>query len=163
GWDDRRETDMRCTTRLRSLLAEGLVLAPGVYNALFARIAERVGFAAIYMTGFGTAARYGYADVGLVTQSEMVENVRYICGAGRTPWRGLRRTTAPGPTWSSWMASARTMISSSTAAGSRSRGSRACTTARWSRPRRRRGWAFACRSSPAWRWARCTRARTRRC
>ena len=76
---------MQCTTRLRSLLAEGFVLAPGVYNALFARIAERAGFAAIYMTGFGTAARYGYADVGLVTQTEMVENVRYICAATSIP------------------------------------------------------------------------------
>jgi 2-methylisocitrate lyase-like PEP mutase family enzyme len=76
---------MRPTTRLRSLLAEGIVLAPGVYNALFARIAERVGFSAIYMTGFGTAARYGYPDVGLVTQTEMLDNVRYICQATGIP------------------------------------------------------------------------------
>jgi 2-methylisocitrate lyase-like PEP mutase family enzyme len=76
---------MSRTRRLRELLDQGIVLAPGVYNALFARIAERVGFSAIYMTGFGTAARYGYPDVGLVTQTEMLDNVRYICNATGIP------------------------------------------------------------------------------
>lgn len=71
--------------RLRTLLDEGPLLAGGVYNALFARIAEQVGFQAIYVTGFGTAARYGFADVGLVTGTEMVENLRYIAGATSIP------------------------------------------------------------------------------
>jgi 2-methylisocitrate lyase-like PEP mutase family enzyme len=71
--------------RLRDAMEQGLVLAPGVYNALFAKLAEQTGFEAIYMTGFGTAARYGYPDVGLVTQTEMQENVRYICGATSIP------------------------------------------------------------------------------
>jgi 2-methylisocitrate lyase-like PEP mutase family enzyme len=70
---------------LRDLLERGIVLAPGVYNALFAKVAERVGFEAIYMTGFGTAAKYGYPDVGLVTQTEMVDNVRSICAATTVP------------------------------------------------------------------------------
>lgn len=76
---------MSRTRRLRSLLAEETVLAPGVYNALFARVAEQTGFDAIYMTGFGTAARYGYPDVGLVTQTEMLDNLRYICNATTIP------------------------------------------------------------------------------
>jgi 2-methylisocitrate lyase-like PEP mutase family enzyme len=71
--------------RLRELLAQGMVLAPGVYNALFAKIAEQVGFEAVYMTGFGTAARYGYPDVGLVTQTEMLDNLRAICAATTIP------------------------------------------------------------------------------
>jgi 2-methylisocitrate lyase-like PEP mutase family enzyme len=56
-----------------------------VYNALFARLVETTGFEAVYVTGFGTAARYGYPDVGLVTQTEMVDNLRYICRATTIP------------------------------------------------------------------------------
>ena len=53
---------------LRQLMKQGLVLAPGVYNALFAKAVESTGFEAVYVTGFGTAARYGYPDVGLITR-----------------------------------------------------------------------------------------------
>ncbi len=76
---------MRRTSRLRELLAQGIVLAPGVYNALFAKAVEHTGFDAIYVTGFGTAARYGYPDVGLITQTEMVQNLRHICHATAIP------------------------------------------------------------------------------
>jgi 2-methylisocitrate lyase-like PEP mutase family enzyme len=72
-------------SELRQLIRSGPVLAAGVYNALFAKVAEQVGFKAIYVTGFGTAARYGFADVGLVTQTEMVDNLRYICAATTLP------------------------------------------------------------------------------
>lgn len=75
----------RTSARLRDQLERGLVLAPGVYNALFAKLVEHTGFEAVYVTGFGTAARYGYADVGLVTQTEMVDNLRYICRATSLP------------------------------------------------------------------------------
>ena len=45
------------TTRLRQLLAaDGLIVAPFIMNALHARIAESVGFDAVYMTGAGTSA-----------------------------------------------------------------------------------------------------------
>lgn len=71
--------------RLRRLLDAGFVLAPGVYNALFATLVEQTGFDAVYMTGFGTAARYGHPDVGLITQTEMVANVRAICRATTLP------------------------------------------------------------------------------
>lgn len=79
-------TQPRTTTRLRQMLLSGrMVAAPFVLNALHARIAESVGFAALYMTGFGTAAERGYPDVGLVTQTEMAENARYIAGAVNVP------------------------------------------------------------------------------
>lgn len=71
--------------RLRQLLEQGLVLAPGVYNALFAKAVESTGFDAVYVTGFGSAARYGYPDVGLITQTEMVQNLRHICRATDLP------------------------------------------------------------------------------
>ena len=76
---------MERSAQLRQLLAKGIVLAPGVYNALFAKTVEDTGFDAIYVTGFGTAARYGYPDVGLITQTEMVQNLRAICRATTIP------------------------------------------------------------------------------
>lgn len=73
--------------RLRELLAAGEpVLAPGVYDALGARLVEEAGFEAVYMTGFGTAASLlGRPDVGLVTMPEMVGNARRIAGACALP------------------------------------------------------------------------------
>src|SRR5579864_974092 len=64
---------MRVTTRLRELLAgPDLLVAPGAYDALSARLIAQAGFSAVYMTGFGTAASsLGQPDVGLLTMSEM--------------------------------------------------------------------------------------------
>ena len=62
-----------------------MVVAPFVYDALQAKIAERVGFEAVYMTGFGTAAARGLPDLGLLTMSEMVENVRTIARSVQIP------------------------------------------------------------------------------
>ena len=76
---------MRRTSRLRELVDQGVVLAPGVYNALFAKAVEHIGFDAVYVTGFGTAARYGYPDVGLITQTEMAQNLKHICRATNLP------------------------------------------------------------------------------
>ena len=76
---------MQPRQRLRALLEAGMVLAPGVYNALFAKAVEQIGFEAVYVTGFGTAARYGYPDVGLITQTEMTQNLRHICRATSLP------------------------------------------------------------------------------
>jgi carboxyvinyl-carboxyphosphonate phosphorylmutase len=72
---------------LRELLAAGdPVLAPGVYDALGARLVEEAGFDAAYMTGFGTAASLlGRPDVGLVTMTEMVDNARRIVRACSLP------------------------------------------------------------------------------
>jgi 2-methylisocitrate lyase-like PEP mutase family enzyme len=64
---------------------QSVVLAPGVYNALFAKAVEHIGFDAVYVTGFGTAARYGYPDVGLITQTEMAQNLKHICRATNLP------------------------------------------------------------------------------
>jgi 2-methylisocitrate lyase-like PEP mutase family enzyme len=65
---------------LRRRLAEGeMVLAPGCYDALGARLIEEAGFPAVYMTGFGSSASHlGRPDVGLMTLPEMVDNARRI-------------------------------------------------------------------------------------
>lgn len=73
--------------RLRELLAgPDPVLTPGAYDALSARLIETAGFAAVYMTGFGaTASLLGRPDVGLLTQTEMVDNARRIAQAVDVP------------------------------------------------------------------------------
>ena len=73
--------------RLRELLAgPEPVLAPGAFDALSARIVEAASFPAVYMTGFGSsAALLGRPDVGLLTQTEMVENARRIVQAVALP------------------------------------------------------------------------------
>lgn len=76
---------MKATTRLRKMIAEGLVVAPFCLNAYHAKIAQLVGFKAIYMTGFGTAAERGFPDVGLITQTEIVQNAKYITNAVDLP------------------------------------------------------------------------------
>ncbi len=82
----KEKTKVRGPARLRELLAQGsLVVAPFCYDALQAKIAEAVGFEAVYMTGFGTAAARGYPDVGLVTMTEMTLNAKYIATAVEIP------------------------------------------------------------------------------
>lgn len=77
---------MRTTTRLRHLLAGSeLIVAPFVFDAFQAKLVERTGFPAAYMTGFGTALARGYPDVGLVTQTEMAANARSIASAVDIP------------------------------------------------------------------------------
>jgi len=73
---------MRTTTRLRTLLASpNLIVAPGAYDALSARLIAQAGFSAVYMTGFGTAASVlGQPDVGLLTMSEMVSRASALTG-----------------------------------------------------------------------------------
>jgi 2-methylisocitrate lyase-like PEP mutase family enzyme len=79
---------MRPTTRLRTLLAgPDLVVAPGAYDALSARLITQAGFSAVYMTGFGTAASMlGQPDIGLLTMSEMVSRAAALAAVtGDTP------------------------------------------------------------------------------
>ena len=77
---------MTAGARLRELLAgERLVVAPGAYDCLTARIVEQAGFPVVYMTGAGTAAGLGYPDYGLVTMSEMAANAARIAAAVAAP------------------------------------------------------------------------------
>jgi len=77
---------MKTTTKLRQMLASGqMITAPFVLNAFHAKIAEAVGFDAVYMTGAGTAAEKGFPDVGLLTMTEMVSNAKYIANAVGIP------------------------------------------------------------------------------
>ena len=72
--------------RLRQLLErERLLVAPGAYDAISARLVEEAGFGAVYMTGAGTAAGLGYPDYGLVTMTEMVENAARLTRSVELP------------------------------------------------------------------------------
>ena len=64
---------------------DGMVVAPGAYDCITAKLIEQAGFAAVYMTGAGTAATLGYPDFGLVTMSEMVANAGRIAAAVDLP------------------------------------------------------------------------------
>jgi len=77
---------MRPTTRLRQLLNEPRpVLAPGVYDAITARLAQQAGCSVVYMTGAGVSASLGYPDYGLLTMTEMVERAGVIARAVPIP------------------------------------------------------------------------------
>ena len=75
------------TKRLREILAAGeFVVAPGVFEMLSARIADRMDFKALYMTGYGISASHlGVADAGLVTYRDMVERARTIANGITRP------------------------------------------------------------------------------
>lgn len=78
---------MRTTTRLRHLLRQpGIIVAPGAYDCLTAKIVQQAGFPAVYMTGAGTSvARLGYPDLALATMTEMIANAANIVGAVEVP------------------------------------------------------------------------------
>jgi 2-methylisocitrate lyase-like PEP mutase family enzyme len=59
-----------------------LVVAPGVYDGISAHLTARTGYDAAYLTGAGVAASgYGLPDIGLVTQTEMVDRTRVVMRA----------------------------------------------------------------------------------
>lgn len=63
-----------------------LIVAPGAHGPLYARLVEKAGFECVYMTGYGTAANLlCVPDVGLITMSEMVTNVKNICRVVNVP------------------------------------------------------------------------------
>jgi carboxyvinyl-carboxyphosphonate phosphorylmutase len=78
---------MRMTTVLRGLLRRpGLIVAPGAYDCLTAKIIEREGFPAVYMTGAGTAVtRVGKPDLGFATLTEMLASASAMTSTIRVP------------------------------------------------------------------------------
>jgi 2,3-dimethylmalate lyase len=63
-----------------------ILVMPGVYDALTAKIAEHVGFEAIFQTGYGTSASLlALPDFGFLSITETVENARRITRAVDIP------------------------------------------------------------------------------
>ena len=77
---------MRASTRLRELLRSGeVIVAPGVWDGLSARLVARAGFVAAYATGGGIARSMGYPDLGLLSLSEIVDRLANIVEHARVP------------------------------------------------------------------------------
>lgn len=72
---------------LRNLLDNSKPLVvPGVYDAIGAKIAQKVGFEAMFQTGYGTSATLlGLPDYGFIGATETIENARRICRAVTVP------------------------------------------------------------------------------
>lgn len=72
---------------LRRLLGgPGPLVIPGVYDAIGAKIAQMVGFKAMFQTGYGTSATlFGMPDYGFVGPTETADNARRICRAVQVP------------------------------------------------------------------------------
>jgi 2-methylisocitrate lyase-like PEP mutase family enzyme len=72
---------------LRPRLAQkDLLVAPGVFDGISARIADQMGFEALYMTGYGTVASHlGLPDAGIATYTDMVGRVAVLADATKTP------------------------------------------------------------------------------
>jgi 2-methylisocitrate lyase-like PEP mutase family enzyme len=77
---------MRPATALRRRLVDDeIIVAPGVYDGLSARLAARAGFPAVYATGGGIARSLGYPDLGLLGMSEVVDRLLPIIESARVP------------------------------------------------------------------------------
>ena len=64
--------------KLREVMRDDMVVAPGCYDGITSKLIESAGHHAAYMTGAGSSASMGYPDFGLVTMTEMVENAARI-------------------------------------------------------------------------------------
>jgi 2-methylisocitrate lyase-like PEP mutase family enzyme len=70
----------------RALRSDGIILAPGVFDMISAKLADHQGFEALYVTGYGLAASHlGVADAGLASYTDVVERVRVLARGTATP------------------------------------------------------------------------------
>jgi methylisocitrate lyase len=71
--------------RLRDAWSRGQVLLPGVFCPLVAKMAERLGFSAVYLSGGALSAGNGVPDIGLLTLTEFATAAQLIAGATNLP------------------------------------------------------------------------------
>src|SRR5438552_3567847 len=71
--------------RLRDAWGRQAIQIPGVFNPLVGKLAERLGFPAVYLSGAALSASLGVPDIGLITLSEFVEEARRITQATTLP------------------------------------------------------------------------------
>jgi 2-methylisocitrate lyase-like PEP mutase family enzyme len=73
--------------RLRQLVdGGGIVVAPGAFDCITARLVDQAGFPALYVTGSGVSmSRLGAPDVGLMSATEMTDQIRRIADAATVP------------------------------------------------------------------------------
>jgi len=79
---DATEKRIQLASRVRG---RDFTIAPGVFDMISARIADRAQFDALYMTGYGSAASHlGLPDAGLASYTDMVGRAQNICAGTRT-------------------------------------------------------------------------------
>lgn len=71
--------------RLRDAWAKEAIAIPGVFNALAAKMAQEIGFSAVYLSGGALSAGSGVPDVGLLTLSEFVNEAQRLSSAVAIP------------------------------------------------------------------------------
>lgn len=73
--------------RLKAALRAGtFIVAPGIFDMISARVADGMGFTALYATGFGTVASHlGIPDAGIATYADMLSRVGRFAQTCRTP------------------------------------------------------------------------------
>src|SRR4051795_2041857 len=72
--------------RLRAAWTERPIMIPGAFNALTARLVERLGFPAVYLSGGALSAGWaGLPDVGLLTLTEFAEQAAVLARATTLP------------------------------------------------------------------------------
>ena len=72
--------------KLAALLrSDEMIVAPGAYDCITARMVDQAGYAACYMTGAGVAATLGFPDYGLVTMTEMADNASRMTNVLKIP------------------------------------------------------------------------------
>jgi 2-methylisocitrate lyase-like PEP mutase family enzyme len=70
----------------QAIEAKDFILAPGVFDLISALVADRAGFKALYVTGYGTVASYlGLPDAGIATYRDMIERIGQIVKMTNTP------------------------------------------------------------------------------
>ncbi len=72
-------------TRLRQVWSAGPFALPGVFSPLVAKMAEKMGFRAIYLSGGALSAGLGVPDIGLISGVEFAEEVRRMTSASSLP------------------------------------------------------------------------------
>ena len=73
-------------TLKQKLEGDEILVAPGIYDLISVKLADRMGFDCLYMTGFGSVASYlGLPDAGLASYTDMLNRVSAFCGASSTP------------------------------------------------------------------------------
>jgi 2-methylisocitrate lyase-like PEP mutase family enzyme len=77
---------MSQATKLREMLARpGMIVAPGIYDGMSARLGRMAGFDALYATGGGIARSTGVPDINLIDPGQIVQRLSEICDAVDCP------------------------------------------------------------------------------
>src|ERR1041385_9184846 len=77
---------MNSRQKLKQLLArKKLLIAPGCFDGLSARLVEEAGVEAAYLSGGAVARSMGIPDIGLVTMSEVIERAAQVVSAVKIP------------------------------------------------------------------------------